>query len=323
MNPVEIAYFKHFLYDKGIQKKFIFNYREYHIKDSNKEKGNPESIEEFLQEISSKDVIMKAFYFFMHTLNNRKKNLPSYLFWNSINKDWQNYLDMNRNNYNNNKFRRLVGTFSILRQNWDKERYFEDESKEETYKRMSINPENENLTMKSITPAHEENKDPLEENNSDKTKPTEKTEQVNNPVTQGISNFLAGFTMIDTNNYRNGKQLSNLDVSINLNNGTYKMTFSLTQSEIIKNKGFVHVYLLTKDNTGEIALKFTREKNPKNGCRLNLPKEKKDNVCINSIDLTKKIQKFFKTKEPYFTLNIVNTTTVNDEMYYIMRKKEE
>ena len=319
MNPVEIAYFKHFLYDKGLQSKYIYNYRNYRDAD----RGNPESLEDFLQIVSSEDVVLKAFIFFMHTIGNRKSNRPSHFFWSGINKDWQTYLNMNRNNYNNNKFRRLVGTFSILRQNWDKENYFEDESKEDTYKRMSINPDDENLPMKPVTPTHKEEKDPLEGIDLDEKKMNETSEPEGNPVTQGISNFLDGFTMIDTSNYRGGKQLSNLDVSVNLNNGTYKMTFSLTQSEIIRNKGYVHVYLFTKDNTGEIALKFTREKNPKKGCRLNMPKEKKDNVCINSVDMTKKIQKFFKTKELYFTLNIVNTTTVNDEMYYIMRKKEE
>ena len=316
MNPVEIAYFKHFLYDKAIQKSYILNYRDY------RKDGNPESLEDFLQIASPDNVIMKAFFFFMNTVGNRNNKKPSYLFWKSINDDWQIYLNMNRNNCSNYKFRKLVGTFAILRQNWDKENFFEDESKEETYKRMFINPNEKVLPMKPVTPTREKEKDPLKIVGFDEKKPTENPVE-NNPISQGAANFLDGFTMVDTSNYRGGKQLSNLDVSVNLNNNTYKMTFSLTQSEIIRNKGYVHVYYFTKEESGEIALRFTREKNPQKGCRLNMSKDKKDNVCINSIDMTKKIQKFFKTKEPYFTLTIVTTTTVNDEMYYIMRKKEE
>ena len=61
MTPVEIAYFKHFLYDKGISRSFVYYYRKNPILGSH---ANPESIEQYLLQASVKDVIMKAFTFY-------------------------------------------------------------------------------------------------------------------------------------------------------------------------------------------------------------------------------------------------------------------
>ena len=52
MTPVQIAYFKHFLFDMGLQAVYISKYRRSRLRgDPGKgDEENPESLEEFLQQ---------------------------------------------------------------------------------------------------------------------------------------------------------------------------------------------------------------------------------------------------------------------------------
>ena len=135
MTPVQIAYFKHFLFDRGIQAIYISMYKRNRIKGGPEEdkNGNPESLEQFLQEQPPFRVLMHAFYF-------QANSDFGYDYWKDINKKWEKYLKLHEDNPQNDKAVVLKGSFAILRQNWDSSQYWKIETMEATYKRMHMEP---------------------------------------------------------------------------------------------------------------------------------------------------------------------------------------
>jgi hypothetical protein len=137
MTPVEIAYLKHFLYDKGISQSFVYYYRKNPILGSH---ANPESIEQYFLQASVKDVIMKAFIFYPSGAATKESSTFDY--WKAIDDQWQQYMDSMADNFSNDSWPLLRKTFAILRQNWDLPAYWcrgNFESTEEVYERMHIN----------------------------------------------------------------------------------------------------------------------------------------------------------------------------------------
>ena len=142
MTPIEIAYFKHFLFDKSLERDFQYFYRTRRIKGSpsGDKGGNPESIEEYFMKTSRQDVIMKAFYF-APTNNNAQRLTVTYDYWKDIDDKWQEYMRQNEMNFSNDSWPKLRKSFAILRQNWDVPYYWRHEnleSTEEVYERMHI-----------------------------------------------------------------------------------------------------------------------------------------------------------------------------------------
>lgn len=142
MTPVQIAYFKHFLFDKSIERSYVSYYRKYRVLGSPRgdKDGNPESIEQFFLRTSVEDVIMKAFTFFPS--NGIGRSNFTYDYWKDIDEKWQEYMKQNESNWTNESWPQLRKTFAILRQNWDLPLYWKRdnfESTEEVYKRMNIN----------------------------------------------------------------------------------------------------------------------------------------------------------------------------------------
>lgn len=148
MTPIEIAYFKHFMYDKGLEKSFLFYYRRNPIKGSPKgdKYANPESIEQFFLRTTVKDVIMKAFTFYPS--GTAVKENSTFDYWKNIDDQWQDYMHSMADNIINDSWPQLRKAFAILRQNWDVPAYWRKEnfeSTEEVYQRMHIDlplPEN-------------------------------------------------------------------------------------------------------------------------------------------------------------------------------------
>lgn len=133
MTPVEIAYFKHFMMDKGISASFQHYYRKCRIKT------NPDSIEDYLLSTTKEDVIMKAFLFIIE--NKARYASATYEYWNNIDKQWQSYIQSMADNFTNDSWPMLKHTFAILRQNWNLPFYFRRENFESTaevYERMHI-----------------------------------------------------------------------------------------------------------------------------------------------------------------------------------------
>ena len=141
MTPIEIAYFKHFMYDKGLEKSYQYYYRKNPIKVNQRsdENVNPKSIEQFFLQTSVEDVILKAFTFY--TSGTAVRENATFDYWKNINDQWQQYMRSMADNIINDSWPLLRKTFAILRQNWDIPGYWRKEnfeSTEEVYKRMHI-----------------------------------------------------------------------------------------------------------------------------------------------------------------------------------------
>ena len=145
MTPVQIAYFKHFLFDSGVQAIYISMYRNSRIKGdpSGDKNGNPESLEQFFQEQPYFRVIMHAFYFPINSDFGHD-------YWDEINKKWKKYWELHEDNPNNSKVVTFKGTFAILRQNWDSQRYWKSETMEATYTRMKMEPPLRNVDLEKV-----------------------------------------------------------------------------------------------------------------------------------------------------------------------------
>lgn len=125
MTPVQIAYFKHFLFDKSIERSYVSYYRKYRVLGSPRgdKEGNPESIEQFFLQTTVEDVIMKAFTFYPS--NGVGRSNITYDYWKDIDDKWQEYMKQNENNWTNDSWPQLRKTFAILRQNWDQPLFLE------------------------------------------------------------------------------------------------------------------------------------------------------------------------------------------------------
>ena len=296
MTPIQIAYFKHFLYDKGIQRIYISLYRSKRIKGGPEGdiSGNPVSLEQFFSEQPYFRVIMNAFYF-------TTGSQYGYDYWKEINKQWMKYWDMNENNFSNEKYSILGGTFGILRQNWDSKEYWKPETKEQTYKRMGIEPPpgfntyNENLSQGTEEKVSEENPNSLLED----------------------KDLLEGFTAVsNVEYYGNGRKIKDNRVTINRRNNGYRITFSMTTSKKLIKKNYAFMGLLTNNETQEIALVF----NNTIGCRV-VTKNKNSNIVINSRNIVEHIHNFYglDKNEDYYVLEITGTEEKADKTVFILK----
>jgi hypothetical protein len=377
MTPVQIAYFKHFLFDRGIQAIYISMYRKNRIKGGpgGDKEGNPESLEQFLQEQPPFRVLMHAFYF-------QAGSNFGYDYWKDINSKWRKYLELNEDNPQNDKVVVLKGSFAILRQNWDRPQYWKTETMEATYARMHMEPPLKDVDLekafhvprsiypedKWVTDNEEKHKfkvgdiiegsisgevltvvaiksDGYDVNDGgfidfDKeeywTKIDEvaQEEEINNTKNfSGVpeaettnpqpESLLEGFSLVETDNTHGGRKMGNNVVSVNMRNNGYRITFASKQSNSLRKIGYKYVKLLTKKDTGEIALIF----NNQSGCSVVIKKNANSesrNVTINSKDIAEHIAKFYNIKFPidYFTLDITATIQQDLNMIYKLKLSE-
>jgi len=299
MTPIQIAYFKHFLYDKGIQRIYIHLYRSRRIKGGPEgdSSGNPESLEQFLSSQPYFRVIMNAFYFIAGSQY-------GYDYWKEINKQWIKYWDMNENNFSNEKYSLLAGTFGILRQNWDLKDYWKVETKEQTYKRMGIEPPPGFDSYNESLPSNPEK---------------EVTEDTSSSFVEN-KDLLEGFTAVDSSEYCNpGRKIKNNMVTINRRNNGYRITFSIDISKNLISKNYKFVELLTNNATHKVALVF----NNILGCGLTT-KNRNSNVVINSRNIVDHIHQFYELGKgvDYYFLEIISTEEKEDKTIFILKLLE-
>ena len=284
MTPVQIAYFKHFLFDKGIERIYITLYKSNRLKGSpsGDKSANPESIEQFFITKPASDVLMKAFYFQINSDY-------GYDYWDNINSQWKDYWDMHKSNFSNTKYVTLKGTFTILRQNWDNKKYWEMDTKENTYKRLGIEP--------PPMPEDEKEEVPLE----DSTPSIATSEN-----TDSSNASLEGFVLVDTTYSKNGVRLDNNEVTVNLRNNGYRITFSGKVSAELRKHCYEYVKLLTNKDTGEIAFVFNH--NSGNGVTIK-NRETTRNVVINSKNIIEHLHSFWNLKKSndFYKLSIIDS----------------
>ena len=276
MTPIEIAYLKHFMFDKAINQSFVSFYKKYRLQ------CNPESIEQFFLQTSVKDVFMKAFTFYPS--NFLSKSNFSFDYWNDISKKWQTYMVQNEDNFSNESWPLLKKTFAILRQNWDLPHYYSGnnlESTEEVYERMHIE-----LPLPEKVWGHGYCKKPVK-----KKQTIVDADFEDNDVSDCDLPDLDFFDGKD--NLRNIK-IRPLTISINRKKGG-KITFSQQEYRMILDNGYLYARL-GRDKQGCICIVLNKQQ----GLNLsNLNSERLRNISISSKDTVDKLLTLLFVKEEY------------------------
>lgn len=317
MTPVEIAYFKHFLFDKMLNRSYTHYYKMYPVLGSPKgdKDGNPASIEQFFLQTTVKDVVMKAFMFRPCNKLESRSNF-SFDYWKDIDDKWQEYMKSNACNFSNEAWPQLIKTFAILRQNWDVPQYWKTEnleSTEEVYRRMHID-----LPLPETIWAHGSKDRVYSDKESESTQESVVEEQ--EPIlefTETVDdNPFAAFDFLDEDFSNRSYKLSSNEISINFNN-SYKITFNIFVSRFVKKQGY-RFARLAKSPDGDVCIILNNLK----GANLSNISENNShqNITINSKDICSKIRSIFHIKPDYSLLNIYKVQSSLDYCIYKITK---
>lgn len=358
MTPVQIAYFKHFLYDAGINKMYVYRYRHFRIKGGPEgdTSGNPESLEQFLLEQPFFRVVMHAFYF-------EVGSQYGFDFWKDINKKWLKYWELHQDNINNSSYSLLKGNFAILRQNWDKPSFWKKENfetVEETCARMGIEPpipedssatlckfkvgdiiqshiSEEVQTIIGILPEGYELEDggivefdkekywmKIDEK-PDSIEDVEKDKKVDTNDFSGVPEYDEELEFIDVGSgyVRKNKRLKDNQVSLNFRSNSNKLSFNHDATQKI-NKNQYKYARLAKNKQGDIVVQLHKQElpipNPVNVIFNTNREGVPVNACINSKDLCAKLKTLLNLTGDYFILNIEELYMDFDKVNYKISK---
>ncbi|MBR1449784.1 MAG: hypothetical protein IJ588_13725 [Prevotella sp.] len=302
MTPVQIAYFKHFLYDSGIARQFIIVYQKHHFKH------NPASVEEWLQKADAQQVILKGFSFQLN-------HAYGFDYWKEVDQKWGEYWKIHKDNFSNINYVFLKGAFGILRQNWDAPQYWAKETKTATYARMNITP------PEGFIP-DDEREVSKEDLSLDRTEANETDTSVSFPDHAPLIEFLedddplADFEFFEEA-YPQRIQLLSNEASLNFNSGSFKLTFNMPMSKEIEKLGMEYARL-AKNKSGDCCLILNRSQ----GVRLSKStssSKKKDrfNTTLNSKDICTRLRTLLNIRLDYSVLNIERLPSTQD---YIILK---
>ena len=128
---------------------------------------------------------------------------------------------------------------------------------------------------------------------------------------------LADFEFFDSPTSVNFRLKSD-EMSINFNNGTYKLTFNRMVSEDIEKAGLFFARL-AKNRLGDVCLIFGRS----NGAKLSYHSTRngKVNITLNSKDITTKLRTLLNIKPDYSILNIKSLPSTSDFLIYKVTKQ--
>lgn len=292
MNLKEIAIFKRFMGQLELRKNFIKKY-----KRSIGMTRNPQSIEKYLSNVEAEKVITSAVRNFV------TNEAMGYDFWQSVDMSWQEFLRKLRSShtYDHEEASTMHGFFSALRENWDKEKPWVYEPVSVAQIRYGLKDEETDVTDSETEDAAiltETDDAPLIELVEDKDP-------------------LADFEFFDSPTQVNFRLKSD-EMSINFNNGTYKLTFNRMVSEEIEKAGLFFARL-AKNRLGDVCLIFGRS----NGAKLSYHSTRngKVNITLNSKDITTKLRTLLNIKPDYSILNIKSLPSTSDFLIYKVTKQ--
>lgn len=294
MNPIQIAYLKHFLLDKGEQKKFLRNYRQKGL-DS-----NPVSVEEYFNKASVDNVLLRGFAMMSKTFGFGVRNRDTFSYWKELDDQWHKYISIMENNHSNERWWELKGTFAILRQNWDNEHFWLKENMESpdaTFARLGVEADALNViqTISFDTPEIDEIAEEKEES-------------------EEVDPFAEFEFLDDVRGTSSHRRLKKGEASINLRNSSFKILFNGFDSENILKRGFSFVRFARKKNAADDGVFLVC--NNRDGAKLghNKSNGKIENVVISSKDIVTKITNHLSIKETYVVLRVEEITSPSQEL---------
>lgn len=292
MNLKEIAIFKRFMGQLELRKNFIKKY-----KRSIGMTRNPQSIEKYLSNVEPEKVITSAVRNFV------TNEAMGYDFWQSVDMSWQEFLRKLRSSHTieHEEASTMHGFFSALRENWDKEKPWVYEPVSVAQIRYGLKGEETDVT------------------DADTEDAAILTETDDAPLIELVEDKdpLADFEFFDSPTQVNFRLKSD-EISINFNNGTYKLTFNRMVSEDIEKAGLFFARL-AKNRLGDVCLIFGRS----NGAKLSYHSTRngKVNITLNSKDFTTKLRTLLNIKPDYSILNIKSLPSTSDFLIYKVTKQ--
>jgi hypothetical protein len=299
MTLQEIAIFKRFIGQHELRKNFIAKYRK-----SIGMTRNPESIEKYLSNIEPTKVITSAV---KHFITNEAMGFD---FWQSVNESWLQYLEKMRASHTIEQYSpdELRGYFSVLRENWDKDKpWVYDPIAVAQLRYGIINPEEAGIT----TDDKKEEQAPADVPEADFGK---ETDEQPDP--------LADFDFFEPQD-RQWTKLNRGDASINFRSGSFKITFNKYDSEDAASRNIACAKVSKSKSTGDICLVFAKERMLQNASRVTYATNgrKGKNLTINSKDICFMLHDLLNLKQDYTILCVEQLPSTPDYLIYKLSVK--
>ena len=285
MTLIEIAMFKNFVKDRGMDELFINLYVKYRLKQ------NPLSIEAYLVQADAANVMLSAFYWLTNSHF-------GYDFWQDFQKRWDRYRVEKLGEYPMCDIRNFKGKGKVLRHNWDSPQFWKTEARVDSAERYGVI-----LDANEIKRIENEYK----RQNIDK-------KVVNNEK----PDVLKDFELVDI---RRKKTNRLADDEISLNTKTkFNISFNQTTTKELQKRGGYEYAALRVNKNGEVCLFL----NDETGVPM-LDGKRKDggneNATINSKALCVRIKELLGVEEGYVTLKIKEISKTDDYVAYLLTKK--
>ena len=269
-------------------------------------KKNPKSVEEYLQQANEDDVLLYAFYF---QINSRW----GYDFWCQMQKDFLDYLKKHEEDEGQDEWYLLHGKCKILRTNWDSQRYWRQETKADTCKRLGIElPEYETM----------EEKKPKEAATPMDDKPTNSSIQdylfPKKEEPKEDDSIFGEFEFVDTRSRaQNRRRLARDEFSVNTRGERCRITFNQWVSNEVKARGGYEYAALMKNKKGDVLviLNDTRGVTLQDG-----GVRKSTNVAISSKTLVEKVVDFLNIENDYEIIRATEVEKTKDYVAYLLTK---
>lgn len=286
------------MFDSGLVRQFITFYRKRHFA------YNPSHLEEWLRLASPETVIIKAFSL-------KTNETFGFDYWKDIQDKWCDYWELHKSNYSNLGYIYLRSTFAILRQNWNNEKYWEIESRHDTYKRMGMTPPEDFTELEQL----DEKDAKVKKVKSEPIQPIQDEPIENKPIEEEPKeeaplNPLDDFEFIDVSKDSYSKLASD-KVSLIYKERSYRLTFNRILSNYLRTQHMPYARI-AKSKSGDICIILNRV----DGIKMVYPTRSKDNITINSKVFTEKLRSLFKITNDYTLLTITHLQTTPDYLIY-------
>lgn len=290
MTLQDIAMFKHFLESKGMEKIYIELYKRYRIKT------NPEAIEEFFATADPANVCLSAFYFVAGSTF-------GFDYWHYKQNEWDAFRVNNAEEFPICDVLALKGKAIQLRKNYDTMHWWKVQPRFDTAKRLGIElPTTEKAVIAKAYKNQNIRPEVVEELGADEQVPDDDP--------------LSDFESIDLSHSDSHVKLKDDEVSFNMRNNGYRLTFNKAVSDEMRNRGGYDYVELMRNKQGDIVVLL----NDKRGVSFQ-GNAKKCNCCVSNKMFIINLSVLLGIKEEYTILKIRQIGKTDDYVAYQITKR--
>jgi hypothetical protein len=233
-----------------------------------------------------------------------------YDFWQSVNESWLQYLEKMRASHTIEQYSpdELRGYFSVLRENWDKDKpWVYDPIAVAQLRYGIINPEEAGITT-------DDKKEELATADVPEADFGKETDEQPDP--------LADFDFFEPQD-RQWTKLNRGDASINFRSGSFKITFNKYDTEDAASRNIACAKVSKSKSTGDICLVFAKEGMLQNASRVTYASNGRTgkNLTVNSKDICVKLHTLLNLKQDYTVLCVEQLQSTPDYLIYKLSVK--